>query len=114
MRASRPSGGASHLMTVDGEMVSRCEVFDEANLDPALARFDQLSRPTPRLENAASQVSERHSAHFAARDWDELAEVLADDILVDDRRRVVNAGIRHGRAAEIANLRAPPTPDSPT
>ncbi len=45
-------------------------------------------------------------AHFAARDWDELAKVLADDISVDDRRRVVNAGIQHGRDAEIANLRA--------
>ena len=31
---------------------------------------------------------------------------LADDILVDDRRRMVNAGIKRGRDAEIANLRA--------
>ena len=94
------------LMTVDGEMVSRSEVFDEADLHTALAKFDQLSRPGPRLENAASQVSERYMAHFAASDWDELAKVLADDICVDDRRRVVNAGIKHGRDAEIANLRA--------
>ena len=32
--------------------------------------------------------------------------MLADDICNDDRRRVVNAGIRHGRDAEIANMRA--------
>ena len=44
--------------------------------------------------------------HFAARDWDAMAKVLADDISIDDRRRVVNAGIRHGRDAEIANMRA--------
>ncbi len=35
-----------------------------------------------------------------------MAEILADDISTDDRRRVVNAGIRRGRDAEIANMRA--------
>ncbi len=94
------------IMAVEGDMVNRCEIFDEADLDAALARFDQLSRPAPRLENAASQASERYMAHFAARDWDALATVLADDLCVDDRRRIANAGIRHGRDAEIANLQA--------
>ena len=66
-----------------------------AELDAAHARFEQEAhRQARRLENAASQAVERHSAHFAARDWDALAKVLADDICVDDRRRVVNAGIR--------------------
>ena len=44
--------------------------------------------------------------YFAARDWDAMAEILADDISTDDRRRVVNAGVRHGRDAEIADMRA--------
>ena len=48
---------------------------------------------------------ERFLAYFAARDWDAMAEILADDISSDDRRRVVNAGIRHGRDAAIANMR---------
>ena len=48
-----------NLLTVEGDLINRCEVFDEADLDAALARFDQLSRPAPRLENAASQVYER-------------------------------------------------------
>ena len=39
-------------------------------------------------------------------DWDAMAEILADDFSNDDRRRVVSAGIRHGRDAEIANMRA--------
>ena len=47
------------VLTVDGDMINRCEVFDEADLDAAIARFDQLSRPAPRLENAASRVVER-------------------------------------------------------
>ena len=35
-----------------------------------------------------------------------MAEMLADDFSSDDRRRVVNAGVRHGRDAAIANMRA--------
>ncbi|MCV7401162.1 AAA family ATPase [Mycobacterium fragae] len=94
------------LLTAEGDLISRCELFNEADLDAALARLDELSRPAPRLKNAASQAFERYFAHFVARNWDALAEVMADDICTDDRRRVLNAGIRHGRDAEIANLRA--------
>ena len=42
------------MMTVDGEMVNRCEIFDEADLDAAIARFEELSQPTPRLENSCN------------------------------------------------------------
>ena len=94
------------LFTVDGDLISRCELFDEADLDAAVARFDELSRTAPQLENAASRAYERLWTHFAARDWAAMAEVLAPDIRDDDRRRVVNAGVRHGRDALIANLRA--------
>ena len=78
------------VLTVEGDLINRCEIFDEADLDAALARFDELQPQAPRLENAASQVDERFQAYFAARDWDAMAEMLADDISIDDRRRVVN------------------------
>ena len=68
------------LLTVEGDLISRCEIFDEADLDAALARFDELQPQAPRLENAASQVDERFLAYFAARDWAAMAEILADDI----------------------------------
>ena len=55
-KASTPSGGAIELLTVDGDRINRCEIFDEADLDAALARFDELQPQAPRLENAASQV----------------------------------------------------------
>ena len=76
------------------------------DLDVALARFEELSRPAPRLENAATRVGDRFLARFAARDWDAMAEMLVADHSSDDRRRVVNAGIRRGRDAEIQNWRA--------
>ena len=105
-RASTPSGAEIDILTFDGDLISRCEIFDEADLDAALARFDELQPQAPRLENAASQVEQRFWTYFAARDWDAYAEILADDVCIDDRRHVVNAGVRHGRDAEIANMRA--------
>ena len=52
---------------------------------------------TPRLENAASRVVERFQACFAARDWDAMAEILAGDFFIEDRRRVVNPGSARSR-----------------
>ena len=97
---------AIDLLTVGGHLISRGEIFDEADLDAALARFDQLSRPPRRLQNTASQVAELFSTHFAARDWGAIAETLASDISTDDRRRVVGAGLRQGRDAVHAELSA--------
>ena len=93
-------------MTVEGDLISRVELFDEADIDAALVRFEELHRQAPRLENAATQVEQRSLTYFAARDWDAMAESLADDISTDDRRHVVNAGVRRGRKAEIASMRA--------
>src|ERR1700761_8185652 len=86
-----------HFLTLDGGMVNRCEIFFEADLDAAIAKFEELSRPAPQLENAASRVHERFLAYFAAGDWDAIAEIMAEDFSHDDRRPVVGAGIQHGR-----------------
>ena len=94
------------IFVFDGDLLSRYELFDESDLDAALARFDELQPRAPRLENAASQVEQRFLAYFATRDWDAYAEILSDDVCIDDHRHVVNAGVRHGRDAEIANVRA--------
>ena len=94
------------LLTVKGDLINRCERFDEADLDDALAKFEQLCQPTRRLENAATRWLERYLPHFAARDWVAMAEMLADDICLDDRRRIINAGVVHGRDVEIASVRA--------
>jgi hypothetical protein len=109
--ATSPNGFAAewrliNLLTVEGDLMSRCEIFDEADIDAALAKFDELSRPAPRLENAASQVYGRFFGYFAARDWAALAELIANHVSVDDRRRVVNAGVRQGRDAMIAEVSA--------
>ncbi len=94
------------VLTVEGDQVGRCELFDEADLDVALARFEELHPQAPRLENAASQVGEHFLARFAAGDWDVMADMLADNLFTDDRRLVVGAGVRHGRDAQIADMQA--------
>ena len=43
------------LLTVEGDLINRGEIFDEADIDAALARFDELDRPAPHLENAATR-----------------------------------------------------------
>jgi hypothetical protein len=35
------------VLTVDGNLISRCEVFDEIDLDAALAKFDELDGSAP-------------------------------------------------------------------
>lgn len=94
------------LFTVEGEMISRCEVFDEADLDAALVRFAELLPQPPRLQNAAGRVYQRILTHYAGRDWAVIAEILAEDCSTMDHRPVVNAGLRHGRDAVIAEVRA--------
>nr|WP_231988704.1 BTAD domain-containing putative transcriptional regulator [Mycobacterium sp. 1274761.0] len=95
---------ALDITMVDGDAVSGIELFDEAELDAALAKFDELCRQSS-LENRASRVAERLYACFAARDWDGLGDTLAEDICLDDRRKVIGSGIRRGRELNVADLR---------
>src|SRR6185437_5098175 len=69
-------------------------------------RFDQLNRPAPRLENAATRAYERYRGYFADRDWAAMTELLTADTFVVDHRRSVNSGVRRGRDVEIANMQA--------
>ncbi len=48
---------------------------------------------------SGATLFDRTSRPATGTPWRRL---LADDVCIDDRRRVVNAGVRHGRDAEIA------------
>ena len=67
-----------NLLTVEGDLFNRSEIFDEEDLDAAIARFEQLRPPTPRLENTATRVQERVFSYIAARDWDAVAQITAE------------------------------------
>jgi hypothetical protein len=40
------------IVTFDGDLLSRCELFDEADVDAALTRFQELQSPVPRPDAA--------------------------------------------------------------
>ena len=94
------------VLMVEGDIVNRAEIFDEADLDAALARFEELSRPSASAGKRSKPSGRALLAHLAAGDWDAIAETVGAIISTDDRRRVVGAGVRHGREAEIADVRA--------
>ena len=94
------------IFTFEGDLVSRIELFDEDELDAAIARFDELSQPARRLENAASRVVENEWSHSAARDWDAVGRIVADELFGHDHRRVVRAENQHGRDADVKDLQA--------
>ncbi|BDB44881.1 BTAD domain-containing putative transcriptional regulator [Mycobacterium kiyosense] len=66
-----------NLLTIEGDLIDRSEVFDEADLGAALAKFDQLSEQVVRPENAATRVCRRIDSYFVAGDWDAVAQALA-------------------------------------
>ena len=106
-RASTPSGGESNSLTVDGELINRCEVFDEADLDAALARFEELQ---PRRHRGWKTAQRAHGSAFFVHRGRRLGrrelKQRPRTFSVDDRRRVVNAGILHGRDANIKDAQA--------
>ncbi len=75
------------LLTVDSDRLTRCEIFDEADLDAALARLDELSQPAPDLENAASRVLARMMDAFNCRDLDGFLVFVTADGRYEDRRK---------------------------
>jgi hypothetical protein len=42
------------LFTVEGDLINRCEMFDEADLATALARFDELAEPSRSSQDDAA------------------------------------------------------------
>ncbi len=98
------------LLSDRPEGTMRLEVYEEDDVDAALARFEELRPQARRLENAASQAVERYLAHFAARDWDAMAKVVADDFYgrrssaSGERRRPTRSRCRNCKLRAVAEL----------
>jgi hypothetical protein len=65
------------LAVVDGERLSRVEIFEVTDVDEALARFASLG--ATRLENESCRASDRLAAAIGAGRWDDAADLLHDD-----------------------------------
>jgi hypothetical protein len=98
------------LVTVEGDRISRDEFFDEADLDAALARFDELEQPTPSFENAATRVWARAADAFNGRDVDSFLALMTADGQFEDRRkglRAVHKGAARRKAVRAVFEEAP-------
>ena len=79
------------LLTFTGDLISRAELFDETDLDAALARFDELDRHASSFANAATRTWERLVETYNRRDIDGWLALTAADGRVEDRRK----GLHH-------------------
>jgi hypothetical protein len=95
-------------LTVEGDLISRAEMFDEADLHAALARFDEISRP-PRLENAATRTWARVADRYNRRDLDGFLAHHTVDGRYDDRRKGLRDEGLVGRTHTRALLFEAPT-----
>ncbi|MGB9308385.1 MAG: regulator, partial [Mycobacterium sp.] len=75
------------VLTVEGDLINRCELFDEADVDAALARFDELDRQAPLLENAATRAWSRLADAFNRRDLDGVLAAGGAEAGYEDRRK---------------------------
>ena len=82
------------ISTVDGDLINRCEIFDEADLEPRSRDSTSSSHRAAAGKRGKPSPTNAYGRTIAARDWDAIAQTLADDFYSDDRRRVVGAGIQ--------------------
>ena len=75
------------LLMVKGDAVNHCEIFDETDLDIALARFDEINRPAPAVENASTRAWARLTEAFNRRDVNGFIALTTADGRLDDRRK---------------------------
>jgi hypothetical protein len=79
------------LVTVEGDLISRCEMFDETDIDAALARFEELNSPAPQLENAATRIWTPLADAFNRHDVDGVFALITPEGRIDDRRQGLHA-----------------------
>lgn len=84
------------LFAFEGDLLCRFEIFDEADLDAALMRFDELDRPAPLLENAATRARARLADAFNRRDLNGYLALMSADGWYEDQRKVLRDDARRG------------------
>ena len=75
------------LLLVQPEGPGRCELFNESDLDAALARFDELHTQKPRLENAATRIWAQLADTYDRRDEDGFLSLATPEGSFHDSRR---------------------------
>ena len=102
---------ATHtVFSVDPDGRIRLETFDLDDFAAALARLDELGAepaevPGVRLENTATRIAEQLGVLINENRFDDVAALLAPDMVNDDRRSTVSFG-KIGRDDLLDGLRS--------
>ena len=107
MKGTTAEGTAIELPTItfllfDGVRVTRMEAFDIGQREMALARFDELNRPAPQLENAATRARARAADAFNRRDLNGFLALQETGARYEDRRK----GLRNEGPVDVAFARS--------
>ena len=107
VKGTTAEGTAIELPTItfllfDDVRVTRMEAFDIGQREMALARFDELSRPAARLENAATRARARAADAFNRRDLNGFLALQDIGARYEDRRK----GLRNEGPVDPAFARA--------
>ena len=104
-RASTPSGGKSSF--------SRSKVTSQPLRVVRRGRPRRRGHEVRSAKPAGTAAGEHRNAciralysYVAVGDWHAVAQITADNVSVNDRRRVVNAEVLHGRDADIEDAQA--------
>jgi hypothetical protein len=95
-----------NLQIVEGNMISRTEIFDDTDLDAALARFDELNHQVSQLENVATRAWTRIADAYNRRDLNGFL-ALQDGRFEDRRNGLRNEGPMDAKFAHAALFEAP-------
>jgi hypothetical protein len=79
------------LLKFDGDAINRCELFDETDLETALARFEELNQAAPRLENDATRILTPFVDAYNRHDATGVLALVSADGRIDDRRKGLRA-----------------------
>ncbi len=97
------------LLTFDGDAINRCELFDERDLDAAVALFDDLDRQHAGEGNSATRMNAHLAEVFNRRDEAGYLDSCAPGARFDDRRRgmtyegPIDATFAHALLSEAAS-----------
>jgi class 3 adenylate cyclase/tetratricopeptide (TPR) repeat protein len=72
-----------------GAAFDRLELFEEDDLEGALAAYRKLVARESRLANRCTQVYAQWAELFAVRDWRGMTRVASEAFVLDDRRQIV-------------------------
>lgn len=82
------------LFMVNDHKVSRVEIFDEDDLDAALALFDEVAEQKPRLHNESTRIWERTADAFNRRDLAGFLSLSTTDGSTVDRRKGLHSEVK--------------------